>query len=107
MHMVAVRRDVYEANRWVPVSLLRAMAGSRRHAFEQMHDRMCPDRPPWWHAELEDLDALFGGDPYPYGFEANRSILEAMTAYSFEQGLSERKVDPAELFAPETLGVAV
>ena len=38
-----------------------------------MHD---PDVPPighpWWHAELEDLDALFGGDPYPYGFEKNR-----------------------------------
>jgi 4,5-dihydroxyphthalate decarboxylase len=108
MHMVAVRRDVYDANRWVPVSLLRAMAASRRHAFEQMHD---PDVPPighpWWHAELEDLDALFGGDPYPYGFEKNRRILEAMTAYSFEQGLSERRVDPAELFAPETLGVSV
>jgi len=30
-----------------------------------------------------------------------------MTVYSYEQGLSARKVDPAELFAPETLGVAV
>jgi len=108
MHMVAVRRDVYEANRWVPVSLLEGMAESRRHAYEQMHD---PDVPPighpWWHAELEELDRLFGGDPYPYGFEANRKILEAMTTYSYEQGLSARKVDPAELFAPETLGVAV
>jgi 4,5-dihydroxyphthalate decarboxylase len=108
MHMVAVRRDVYGANRWVPVSLLQGMAESRRHAFEQMHD---PDVPPighpWWQAELEELDRLFGGDLYPYGFEANRKILEAMTSYSYEQGLSARKVDPAELFAPETLGVAV
>jgi 4,5-dihydroxyphthalate decarboxylase len=106
MHMVAVRRDIYDANRWVPVSLLRGMAESRRHAYEQMHD---PDVPPvghpWWHAELEDLDSLFGGDPYPYGFEANRAILEAMTTYSYEQGLSVRKVDPTELFARETLGV--
>jgi len=108
MHMVAVRRDVYEANRWVPVSLLRGMAESRRLAYEQMHD---PDTPPvghpWWHAELEDLDRLFGGDPYPYGFAANRTILEAMTQYSYEQGLSERKVEPEELFAPETLAVPV
>jgi 4,5-dihydroxyphthalate decarboxylase len=108
MHMVAVRRDVYEANRWVPVSLLRAMAESRRLAYEQMHD---PDTPPighpWWHAELEELDALFSGDPYAYGFEANRTILEAMTRYSYEQGLSERKVAPEELFAPETLAIAL
>jgi len=108
MHMVAVRRDVYEANRWVPVSLLQGMAASRKLAYEQMHD---PDTPPvghpWWHAELEELDRLFGGDPYPYGFARNRAILEAMTRYSFEQGLSARKVDPQELFAPETLAVAV
>jgi 4,5-dihydroxyphthalate decarboxylase len=106
MHMVAVRRDVYEANRWVPVSLLQAMAESRRIAYEQMHD---PDTPPvghpWWHAELEDLDGLFGGDPYRHGFEHNLAILEAMTQYSFEQGLSTRKVDPEELFAPESLSV--
>jgi 4,5-dihydroxyphthalate decarboxylase len=108
MHMVAVRRDVYEANRWVPASLLEGMAASRRHAYEQMHD---PDTPPighpWWHAELEELDRLFGGDPYPYGFEPNRAMLDAMTQYSYEQGLSARKVEPEELFAPETLGVAV
>ncbi len=108
MHMVAVRRDVYEANRWVPVSLLRGMAESRRLAYEQMHD---PDTPPvghpWWHAELEELDRLFGGDPYPYGFEANRAILEAMTRYSYEQGLSARAVAPEELFAPESLEVSV
>jgi 4,5-dihydroxyphthalate decarboxylase len=106
MHMVAVRRDVYEANRWIAVSLLQAMAESRRIAYEQMHD---PDTPPvghpWWHAELEELDGLFGGDPYRHGFEHNHAILEAMTQYSFEQGLSTRKVDPEELFAPESLSV--
>jgi 4,5-dihydroxyphthalate decarboxylase len=108
MHMVAVRRDVYEANRWVPVSMLQGLVESRQRAFEQMHD---PDTPPvghpWWHAEVEQLDRMFGGDPYRYGFENNRAILEAMTRYSFEQGLSARKVDPEELFAPETLGVGV
>jgi len=30
-----------------------------------------------------------------------------MTQYSLEQGLSARKVDPRELFAPETLSVSV
>ena len=53
------------------------------------------------------LDRLFAGDPFRYGFENNRAILEAMTEYSFEQGLSTRKLDPEELLAPETLGVAV
>jgi 4,5-dihydroxyphthalate decarboxylase len=107
MHMVVMRRDVYEANRWIAVSLLDAFVRSRAAGYEQLHD---PDVPPvthpWWHDEIERLDALFGGDPFRYGFEANREILAAMAQYSYEQGLSTRLVDPAELFAPEVLGIA-
>jgi len=44
-----------------------------------------------------------GDDYWPYGFEANKHVLDTFTRYSFEQGLSKRKLDPAELFAPETL----
>ena len=108
MHMVAVRRDIYEANRWVPVSLLQGFVASRRLGWEQMHDADVPPiTHPWWHEELEQIEQLFGGDPQVYGFENNRKILEAMMQYSFEQGLSKRLVAPEELFAPETLGVAV
>jgi 4,5-dihydroxyphthalate decarboxylase len=48
------------------------------------------------------VEALFGGDPFPYGIAANLATIEAMTQYSFEQGLAARKLDPKELFAPET-----
>jgi 4,5-dihydroxyphthalate decarboxylase len=53
---------------------------------------------------LEELRALFGGDPFVYGIEANAHTLSAMTRFSYEQGLSARQLDPRELFAPETLG---
>jgi len=107
MHMVVMRRDVYEANRWIAVSLLEAFTRSRARGYAQLHD---PDVPPvthpWWQAELEELDRLFGGDPFRYGLAANAEILEAMTSYSYEQGLSTRKIAPEELFAPEVLEVA-
>jgi 4,5-dihydroxyphthalate decarboxylase len=104
MHMVVMRRDVYEANRWIAVSLLDAFVRSRARGYAQLHD---PDVPPvthpWWHDEIDELDRLFGGDPFRYGLPANAAILEAMTTYSHEQGLSSRKVAPEELFAPEVL----
>ncbi len=104
MHMVVMRRDVYEANRWIAASLLDAFVKSRARGYARLHD---PDVPPithpWWMDELEQLDALFGGDPFRYGFERNRAILEAMSEYSLEQGLSLRKVAIEELFAPEVL----
>ena len=44
-----------------------------------------------------------GQDFWPYGVEANRKTLEAMTRYSLEQGLAVRRLEVAELFAPGTL----
>ena len=58
---------------------------------------------PWAAAEWDTVRAEFGGDPFVYGFEANLPLLEAMTQYSHEQGLSDRKLSPAELFAPEAI----
>lgn len=39
----------------------------------------------------------------PYGFEPNRSVIETFLRYHHEQGLSKCRLQPEELFAPETL----
>ncbi len=44
-----------------------------------------------------------GENYWPYGVENNRIALENATRYSFEQGLSPRKLEIEELFAPSTL----
>jgi 4,5-dihydroxyphthalate decarboxylase len=44
-----------------------------------------------------------GDDFWPYGVEANRATLEAVTRYSFEQGLTSRRLEIEELFASATL----
>ena len=104
MHTVVIRRDVYEANRWVATSLLRAFQEAKEVGRRRMRNMdVLAVSDPWWETELEAVDSVFGGDAFPYGFAANASILEAMTQFSSEQGLSQRKLDPAELFAPETL----
>lgn len=104
MHLVAVRRDVYEANRWVAASLLEAFVESKRVGRERLHDvNALAVSLPWVEDELDRAEELFGGDPFRYGFEQNRAVLEAMTRYAHEQRLTARALDPEELFAPETL----
>jgi 4,5-dihydroxyphthalate decarboxylase len=44
-----------------------------------------------------------GEDFWPYGLEPNRIALDALTTFLVEQGLAERKMEPEELFAPNTL----
>ncbi len=50
---------------------------------------------------------MIGDDPFPYGIKANEAMLETITAYSHEQGLTPRKMNVKELFAESTLGLYV
>jgi len=58
---------------------------------------------PWLTKHVEDARALMGDDFWPYGFAKNRETLATFLRYHHEQGLSRRRLEPEELFAPETL----
>lgn len=104
MHAVVMRRDVYEANRWIAMSLLNAFNEAKRIGREQLaYQGAYAVSLPWLSLETEELNTLFGGDAFPYGFQSNLRILEAMTTFAHEQGFTPRKLDPSELFAPEAL----
>jgi 4,5-dihydroxyphthalate decarboxylase len=51
---------------------------------------------------LERDRDLFGGDPWPYGFEANRSTVEVFIRYLREQGLVHTELAPEDLFVAST-----
>jgi 4,5-dihydroxyphthalate decarboxylase len=52
--------------------------------------------------EYERLKRVLGPDYWSYGLEANRHVLETLAGYSFDQGLSARRVSPEEMFARAT-----
>ena len=104
MHTVAMKRDVYEANPWLAVSVLEAFEQARRQARARLRDLdTLAVMHPWIADEVDAITAQFGGsDPFVYGFQANLHTVTAACRYSYEQGLAERDVDPREIFAPET-----
>ena len=55
---------------------------------------------PWLPAELDEIEAVFGGDPWPYGVEANRPTIEALVRYLVDQSMIAEPVAIDELFAP-------
>lgn len=104
MHMVVLRRDVYDRHRWMANSLIDAFKQAKLLTWPRLQDTGALAVPlPWLRADLEEVASLFGGDPFPYGFEANRLTLEAMTQYLLEQGMTTQKLAPEDLFARETL----
>ncbi|MBM4260051.1 MAG: ABC transporter substrate-binding protein [Deltaproteobacteria bacterium] len=103
MHTVVIKRSLYEQNPWLATVLTQALHAAKEQALERLEEGLCPM--PWQDLDIEYARKNFGHDIYPYGVKANLPTLEAATLYSYEQGLSPRKFDVAELFAPETLNL--
>lgn len=104
MHVVALRRDVYEANRWVARSLQKAFGEAQQICYQGLRETSAlKGMLPWFNAHVEEAIDLMGEDFWPYGLEANRATLETFLRYHHEQGLSPRVLEPEEMFAPETL----
>jgi 4,5-dihydroxyphthalate decarboxylase len=104
MHVVVLRRDVYEANRWAARSLYRALVAARDAAWRGMDETAALRYMlPWLVAEVETTRAILGSDPWSYGLAGNEKALATLIGYSHTQGLARRAFAPAELFAPETL----
>ena len=104
MHTVVVRRDVYDAHRWVAQALYKAFVEAKRRAWENYFETAAMKYMlPWMVAHVEDTMETFGRDWWQYGFAENRETLEVFLRYHHEQGLSERLMTPEELFAPECL----
>jgi 4,5-dihydroxyphthalate decarboxylase len=103
MHTVVIRREVYEANRWVAQSLYKAFCEAQMRTYKDLQETAALKAMlPWLAAHVEDARNEMGEDYWSYGLNANRHTIDTFLRYSFEQGLSKRKLEVDEIFAPET-----
>jgi 4,5-dihydroxyphthalate decarboxylase len=101
MHLVAIRREIYEKNPWMARSLYRAFVEAKDKAWEALHNsgaNRCMF--PWVHGHVAETEAIMGKDPWPYGVENNRKTLTALVRYLHRQGLIPRQPAIEELFVP-------
>jgi len=104
MHTVAIRREVYEANRWIAQSLMKAFNQAQRRAYDDLYETAAlKTMLPWLTAHVEHVRREMGEDYWPYGFEKNEAVLRTFLRYHHEQGLSKRLLEPRELFVPEAM----
>jgi len=96
-HLIVMRRDVWEANRWIAKSLTEAFIAAN-DTFTAAQKGF-PYATPWLEAELEDTAAVMGDDFHPYGFERNRAQIDMFADEAFRLGLTSRQVTSEEYFA--------
>lgn len=101
MHTLVVRERVLERHPWVAESLFKAFQASKYRCLEEMRfSGTSRYTLPWLHADLEEVDELFGGDPWPYGLEPNRRGLQMLLDFLVEQRFLSEAPNLEELFVP-------
>jgi 4,5-dihydroxyphthalate decarboxylase len=102
MHVVALRRDVFERDPWVAMNLFKAFEEAKRRSLARLADVTASHAPLAWIGDYSArMQGLFGDDPWPYGVEPNRRTLEAFLQFAFEQGVCHRRLGVEELFPAE------
>ncbi len=107
MHVVVLRRDVYEQHPWTAVNLYQAFCEAKDNALRRLEMEEPPTVSlPGIFEFSQAIRALMGRDYWPYGIEPNRKVIDALCDYTFEQGLVPQRAQVDELFAPTIRGLS-
>ena len=100
-HLVVVKDEVLRRDSQIGARLVQVFEDSKQQAYRYWADHRRSSLA-WFGAEQEEERALLGADPWPYTMEGNRTALETLLDYAFEQRLTERRLEIDELFTPGT-----
>ncbi len=100
-HCVVVRKDIVDSYPWVVLNLYSMFLEAKQIAQQQQTEGL----ETFIDAGLVDssVEDALNTDLFKYGVVNQREILDTITQYSFEQGLTPRKFDLGEIFYPPTL----
>ena len=103
-HAYIIRGDIYKKYPWVAFNLYAGFVKAKAVAKEKLLEQI-PSALFFGADYLSMTREMIGDDPFPYGVKANQAMLDTITGYSHEQGLTPRQMKAEELFAEQTLGL--
>jgi 4,5-dihydroxyphthalate decarboxylase len=99
MHVVVIRRGLFERHPWLPANLRQAFDAAKRLSIQRMTARNLSLYPvPQLADFLTTWAGEIGADPWPYGIGPNQPTIEAFLRYAYEQGITRRPLDLEHLF---------
>ena len=102
MHVLALQKSLADRYPELPEKLFRLYCDAKRWA--QRWRRAIPSLVEAWpNHYLAEEQKLFTVDPWAYGLEANRHVLDTFLGYCHAQGITARRIAPEEIFHPNTL----
>jgi len=100
-HCMVIKRDVHEKYPWAAVNIYHAFMAAKQEV-ERAARKTVEDYVACGLVE-PGAESMFAADPKSYGLRSSRKVIEMITQFVHEQGLTDRRVSVEELFAPATL----
>jgi len=100
-HGMVIRRSLFERYPWAALNIYNAFAAARAEVIRARDTALHRHFEPGLIGD--DVRQALVTDTMAYGVKRNRKVLETVTQYVHEQGLTARRVALEELFAPSTM----
>ncbi len=103
MHVIVIKRSVYEANPWIAMSLYKAFLASQQLVYQDMKETVVLKTMfPWMNYYLDQVRKEMGEDYWPWNIAGTKHNLETLMRYSCNQALLKQSFTMEEIFAKET-----
>ena len=101
MHTLVIRTEIYESYPWLAISLYKAFVKAKEICYKRMYDTDALFATlPWLVDHIESTKQLMGEDYWDYSVTGSLPTLDALTRYLHEQGLTNIRMNPQDLFVP-------
>jgi 4,5-dihydroxyphthalate decarboxylase len=100
-HGMVIRRSIFERYPWAALNIYNAFAEARANVIRARDTALHRHYEPGLIGD--DVRRVLATDPMAYGVTGSRKVLETVTQYVHEQGLTSRRVALDEMFTPSTM----
>ena len=100
MHLVGIKNELLKKHPDLAGNLFQAFEQARQHAVQELNQvAYFYVMLPWLVDHMKETKSIMGDDYWTYGVESNRTVIDTMCRYSYEQGLAKKQFSAEDIFA--------
>ncbi len=107
MHTVVLPRDLVAEHPELPRAIYQGFCDAKKSAEDKYRHGLTFNSMefmfPWFNQLMDDDVKVLGTDWWPYGMAANRTAVDLVLRYHYEQGITDRLFTVQDIFLPELL----
>ena len=100
VHVIVVLKKAVQDRPELLEELCKAFDQAKGSAYRVLRNERMTSLP-LMRSYLDETVEMFGSDPWPYGMERNWAELDQFLAYAHDQGLTQQRLSPENLFEPQ------